>query len=772
MANILEVILKGDAKHLNSSLGKASAKLKNFGDKTTAIGRNLSTRLTLPLALAGGAAVKMSLDFEKSMTKITTLVGVAAEEVSKMSEGVKSLASEAGISAGEAADALFFITSAGLRGAEAMAVLEQSLKAAAVGLGETKTIADLSTSAINAFGSENITAAQATDVLVASVREGKLEADELAGAMGRVLPIASNMGISFNEVGAAFAAMSRTGTNATEAATQLRGILASILKPTSQAKEMLGDLGLSAEGLRSSLREDGLLSTLEILKQKFEGNDEAAQLVFGNVRALTGIMDLLGASVDTTRQIFENMTDVTGTTAKSFEDLQQSGAFKLEKAMATLKNTFTDLGGVIAETIVPVVIQIATKLTSLLKKFNGLDDSTKKVLVVFTALAAALPPLLIVIGSMSSGLGVLVSVGGSLIPILAKVASGFRVLGVALVTNPFGIAVAGIVAVTAAVTELMHRLAPSASRLTTLKNIFLSLGNPTKFAALQAESLAKSQAEVATETPKANTALEDYKKLLKESADASNNLTTKNKEATVATRELAKAVSAISLSTQSGELNYTTGEFAQADIARGAQTISVPLDIEVPTPEAINEKLKGSLDKLKETTKETAEAINIDFGNMAMGVAEALGSAISSGENVFASIGGVILNSIADILFQMGTAAVAASNLATTFAIPGVGLAAGLVAIGLGAAMKAAASQIQNVQKFAKGGIVSAPTLGLMGEYAGAKSNPEVIAPLDKLKGMIGQRESSVNVTGGFRLEGQDLVMALQRADRNRSRLL
>ena len=47
----------------------------------------------------------------------------------------------------------------------------------------------------------------------------------------------------------------------------------------------------------------------------------------------------------------------------------------------------------------------------------------------------------------------------------------------------------------------------------------------------------------------------------------------------------------------------------------------------------------------------------------------------------------------------MGTAAVAASNLATTFAIPGVGLAAGLVAIGLGAAMKAAASQIQNVQK-------------------------------------------------------------------------
>ena len=73
--------------------------------------------------------------------------------------------------------------------------------------------------------------------------------------------------------------------------------------------------------------------------------------------------------------------------------------------------------------------------------------------------------------------------------------------------------------------------------------------------------------------------------------------------------------------------------------------------------------------------------------------------------------------------------------------------------------------------RFAKGGIVSAPTLGLMGEYSNVRTNPEVIAPLDRLKGMIGQRESSVNVTGGFRLEGQDLVVALQRAERNRSRL-
>ena len=60
-----------------------------------------------------------------------------------------------------------------------------------------------------------------------------------------------------------------------------------------------------------------------------------------------------------------------------------------------------------------------------------------------------------------------------------------------------------------------------------------------------------------------------------------------------------------------------------------------------------------------------------------------------------------------------------------------------------------------------------------MGEYPGARSNPEVIAPLDKLKNMIGERGgSNVQVAGEFVLKGQDLVVALQRANNNRNRII
>jgi TP901 family phage tail tape measure protein len=72
------------------------------------------------------------------------------------------------------------------------------------------------------------------------------------------------MGVSFEEVGAVMAAMSRTGTNASQASTQLRGIMTSLLKPTAGAERALRDMGLTSEGLRNSIREKGLLKRWRI----------------------------------------------------------------------------------------------------------------------------------------------------------------------------------------------------------------------------------------------------------------------------------------------------------------------------------------------------------------------------------------------------------------------------------------------------------------------------------------------------------------------------
>jgi len=87
-------------------------------------------------------------------------------------------------------------------------------------------------------------------------------------------------------------------------------------------------------------------------------------------------------------------------------------------------------------------------------------------------------------------------------------------------------------------------------------------------------------------------------------------------------------------------------------------------------------------------------------------------------------------------------------------------LAAGVAAVAAGSALKNKLSN-QKATAFADGGIVSGPTMGLVGEYPGAQNNPEVIAPLDKLKSMIGGGGS-----GTFVLRGQDLLLSVNRAQK------
>ena len=91
------------------------------------------------------------------------------------------------------------------------------------------------------------------------------------------------------------------------------------------------------------------------------------------------------------------------------------------------------------------------------------------------------------------------------------------------------------------------------------------------------------------------------------------------------------------------------------------------------------------------------------------------------------------------------------------------GLVVGVLAIAAGVALKASLNKKKDsgVKEFANGGVISGPTMGLMGEYPGARTNPEVVAPLDKLKDMMGGSGG-----GTFMLRGQDLLLSVNRAQK------
>ena len=388
------------------SLNNLSSVFTSVGGAAMQLGSGLTKYVSLPLAAAGVAVFKMGKDFESELSKITGLVGISSKQVDKWGKQIINLAPDIGRPPKELAEALYFVTSAGIKGADAMDVLTLSGKAASSGLGETKVIADLVTSAMNAYGKENLSAKKATDILVSAVREGKTDAAELTASLGQVLPIASKMGVTFDQVAAAEAAMTRTGTPATEAATQLKSILSGLIKPSKQAEEQLQKMGTSSAELRKSIKEKGLIKTLaELSEMTNKYGEEAMARVFPNIRALSGVFDLLGSNSEDNIEIFDKLEDSSGSLDKAFKAASETLDFKWNKALSKLQATGISAFGALKSVMLPVLEAVIKVLDFVGKKFQGLSPTMQKFAILLAVAAAAVGPLITVIGTIITTIG-------------------------------------------------------------------------------------------------------------------------------------------------------------------------------------------------------------------------------------------------------------------------------------------------------------------------------------------------------------------------------
>lgn len=453
----LQALLTANTSQFTAALAAATAQTKTFAQKSELVGKALTKFVSLPLIAVGAAAVMTAVKFEDALTSIQALVGLSAAEVDGFRGSVLGLAGETARAPQELGEALYFVTSSGFAGAEALDVVEAAARAAAAGLGTTADIADAVTSAVTAYGAETLSASAATDVLTATVRTGKVEAAELSGVIGRIIPIASTLGVEFDEVGAAIAVMSLAGLDAAEATTALRGIFSAIVSPSQDAEKAFASMGLSMEEVRRIIGDEGLLAFLQMLEEQTGGNVEEMARLFPEIRGLTGALNILGTDAATVERIFSEVQDSAGDTAAAFDVVSESAGFKMTQALVDAQVALVAIGDV----LIPVVTTILTAMASLASAFSGLPSPISTAVVIAALFVAVLGPLIALVVSSTTAI---VKLGGALWTLAA--------------TNPVVAALAVTVAVLAAA-FLSARVAAAKAqeRADTLASALIAGGN-------------------------------------------------------------------------------------------------------------------------------------------------------------------------------------------------------------------------------------------------------------------------------------------------------
>ena len=441
-AGSVSVWFKGDLTGLNAAVARANKSLKSFGNTAKNIGTNLTQSISLPLLAIGGVAAKTATTFEQEMVKIETLVLGVGHSTARWGEELKRIAPLVGRGPEELARALFVVTSAGERTETAMEIVTASAKAAAIGLGDTADIARTVTAAMTAYGKENLSASRAINVLIGTVKEGNLVASALAGTLGRVIGIAQQVGVSFEEVGAFVATFTRLGVKADEAVTALRGVLQAVIKPGEGVAAAFEDIEQSGTFLAEGIKKKGLTETMLELMRLFEGNTEAIGKVIPRMRALSGVFGVAGEQAETFRAITNFLKGDLDLLAQGFERTSKTAAFRFAQLKAKVQVAAIAIGDQLLPVLIDLVdtlIPAIGKITSMAQVFSRLPPWVKTTTVTFGLMAIALGPLIFAIGSLAIALGGLLVVLNLIKVPLITAAAGIGLFGAAI-GGAFGIA--------------------------------------------------------------------------------------------------------------------------------------------------------------------------------------------------------------------------------------------------------------------------------------------------------------------------------------------
>ena len=388
------------------SVAEANKKFSGIKAGVAVAGAAIAGATTAAVAF-GKTSLDAAAKFETGMSNVATLLDgdtvTVNKRIAEMGDGIMDIAKKTGLATDDLSNGMYQIVSALGDSADATSQLEVAAKAAKAGGATTVDAINLLSAVTKGYGDTSGEAwSKASDLAFQTVKLGQTSFPELAASMGKVVPIASALNISQEELFGSFATLTGVTGSTAEVATQMKSVFSGLMTPSTALSEKIGELGY--ESANAMLDQLGLIGTLDKLSAACGDDKQAVAKLFSSVEAQTAVLALAGSQTENWVQKTEAMAGAADATSNAFDRQTDNLQGKLDK----MKQVFETFKIRVGNILIPIVTNIVDKaIPKIEKAFDTLmpilSDVYTSAKPVIEAFGNAIPGALQIAGDIMSG---------------------------------------------------------------------------------------------------------------------------------------------------------------------------------------------------------------------------------------------------------------------------------------------------------------------------------------------------------------------------------
>lgn len=445
--------LQQEAATTNTALSKidvAGQKMETIGNSIAGAGKKMMS-VTTVIGGVGVAAVKTAADFDSAMSQVAAVSGATGKDFDTLRNKAREMGAKTKFSATEAAEAMNYMAMAGWKTEDMLDGIEGVMNLAAASGEDLATTSDIVTDALTAFGLSAKDSGHFADILAAASSNANTNVSMMGETFKYCAPIAGALGFSAEDTAEAIGLMANAGIKSSQAGTALRTIMNNLAGDVKISGKAIGDVTIATTNADGSMRD--LSDILADCRSAFGNLTEsekaqAAESLVGK-NAMSGFLALMNAGQGDIDKLSSAIDNCDGSAEKMAMTMQDNLAGQL----TILKSQLQELAISFGDILMPAIRSIVSNLQGFVDKLNGMDEGTKRTIVTIALLVASIGPLLVIIGTAISKIGV--AMQG-----FVKLANGISKLKIAIqggtgVLGKLGAALGGISAPVLAVVAVI-----------------------------------------------------------------------------------------------------------------------------------------------------------------------------------------------------------------------------------------------------------------------------------------------------------------------------